>query len=212
MKLIFIGPPGAGKGTHAAVLSEKTGLPIIGTGNILREAIKSGTELGAKAKGFMDAGQLVPDSLILAMVDERLKAPDCENGYILDGFPRTLPQAEALTGMGITPDVVIDLMVEDSLILERLTGRRVCPECGATYHVKSLPPKAEGVCDICGAKLTVRKDDTPETVRERLSVYHEQTEPIKAYFESMGLVRSFDGSGGVDDLSVELLALVGGSR
>lgn len=212
MKLIFIGPPGAGKGTHAAVISEKLGLPIIGTGNILRESVKAGTELGQKAKGYMDAGQLVPDDLILAMVDERLKAPDCANGYILDGFPRTLPQAEALTAMGITPDYVLDLEVDDSIIVGRLTGRRVCENCGATYHVVNLPPKQEGVCDVCGGKLTVRKDDTEATVRERLSVYHQQTEPIKAYFENMGLVHSFDGSGKVNEVTQALLGLLEGTR
>ena len=212
MKLIFIGPPGAGKGTHAAVISERLRLPIIGTGNILRESVKAGTELGQKAKGYMDAGQLVPDDLILRMVDERLKQPDCAGGYILDGFPRTLPQAEALTAMGITPDYVLDLEVDDSFIVGRLTGRRVCEDCGATYHVQNLPPKKEGVCDVCGGKLIIRKDDTEATVKERLSVYHQQTEPIKAYFETMGLVHSFDGGGSVDNVTGALLGLLEGKR
>lgn len=212
MKLIFIGPPGAGKGTHAVAVSEKLGLPIIGTGNILRESVKNSTELGLKAKSFMDAGQLVPDDLILSMVEERLGADDCAGGYILDGFPRTLPQARALTAMGITPDHVLSLEVEDDVIISRLSGRRVCDNCGATYHVASLPPKVEGICDVCGGELSVRADDREETIKERLRVYHEQTEPIKAYFEDMGLVRGFDSTGSVNDVTAALFNFLGGAQ
>ena len=160
----------------------------------------------------MDAGQLVPDELILSMVKERLSAPDCAGGYILDGFPRTLPQAEALTAMGITPDHVLSLEVDDSAIISRLTGRRVCDNCGATYHVVGMPPKTEGICDVCGNALSVRADDREETVKERLRVYHEQTEPIKAYFEQMGLVRGFDSTGSVAAVTRALLQYLGASQ
>ena len=188
MKLILLGAPGAGKGTQAEVLSAKLGIPTISTGNILRAAIKDQTPLGLQIKACMDAGKLVPDELVIGIVVERLAQDDCANGYILDGVPRTLPQAEALDQHGVTFDHVISIEIEDSVIEERMGGRRVCPECGTPFHMVSRPPKQEGVCDNCGGTLAQRNDDKPETVRQRLAIYHQDTEPLKGYYAAKGLL------------------------
>ena len=186
MNLILLGAPGAGKGTQAEIISNTCKIPAISTGNILRAAIKDNTEMGQKAKTFMDAGQLVPDEVIIGIVKERLNAPDCANGFILDGVPRTIAQAEAIERMGIRIDKVLELAVEDEAIIQRMSGRRVCEACGASYHVANKPSKVEGICDACGGKLVVRKDDQPETVLDRLKAYHEQTEPLVAFYKERG--------------------------
>ena len=186
MNLILLGAPGAGKGTQAEVIAEHLSIPTISTGNIIREALKSGTEMGRKAKEYMDAGKLVPDDIVIGIIQERLAQPDCAGGFILDGFPRTIPQAEALDRMGIVIDRVIDIEVADETIARRVSGRRVCPACGASYHVDYKRPAVENVCDRCGDTLVQRKDDHPDTVRERLRVYHEQTEPLKGYYAQSG--------------------------
>ena len=192
MKLILLGAPGAGKGTQAEILSAKLGIPTISTGNILRAAIKEGTEIGLQAKSYMDKGQLVPDEVIIAIVAERLAQDDCANGFILDGMPRTLPQAEALDQHGITFDHVLSIEISDEEIEQRMSGRRVCSKCGAPYHVKSKPPKQEGVCDTCGGALVQRDDDKAETVRQRLAVYHAETEPLKGYYQQKGILVPVD--------------------
>ena len=192
MKLILLGAPGAGKGTQAEILSAKLGIPTISTGNMLRAAIKEGTEIGLQAKSYMDAGKLVPDSVIIGIVAERLSQPDCQNGFILDGVPRTLPQAEALDQHGITFDHVLSIEISDEEIEQRMSGRRVCSKCGAPYHVKSKPPKQEGVCDTCGGALVQRDDDKAETVRQRLAVYHAETEPLKGYYQQKGILVPVD--------------------
>ena len=199
MKLILLGAPGAGKGTQAEIISKKLNIPTISTGNILREAIKNGTETGLKAKSFMDAGKLVPDDVIIGIVRERVARDDCANGFILDGFPRTIPQAEALDKMGVRIDRVLEIYVPDEKITARLSGRRVCLKCGATYHTEYKKPKTEGVCDVCGEKLVQRKDDMPETVLDRLKTYHEQTEPLKGYYEKKGILRVVEGQEDVAD-------------
>ena len=188
MKLIMLGAPGAGKGTQAEILSAKLNIPTISTGNILRAAIKDGTPTGLEAKSYMDAGKLVPDSVIIGIVAERLAQPDCANGYILDGVPRTIGQAEALDQAGITFDHVVSIEITDQEIEDRMGGRRVCQSCGTPFHIKSRPPKKEGVCDNCGGPLILRDDDKPETVRHRLEVYHQQTEPLKGYYQAKGLL------------------------
>lgn len=188
MKLILLGAPGAGKGTQAEILSAKLGIPTISTGNILRAAIKNGTSIGLEAKSYMDAGKLVPDSVIIGIVAQRLEQPDCANGFILDGVPRTIAQAEALDASGIVFDHVISIEISDGEIEERMSGRRVCASCGAPYHVKARPPKTEGVCDTCGGPLVQRDDDKVETVRRRLEVYHAETEPLKGYYEGKGIL------------------------
>ncbi len=182
MKIIILGAPGAGKGTQAEAVSEALKIPTISTGNIIREALKSGSEMGLKAKEYMESGRLVPDDVVIGIIRDRLSWPDCKNGFILDGFPRTIPQAEALEKMGIEIDRVIEIKVDDDVIARRVSGRRVCPACGATYHTKYKLPEVEDVCDRCGDALIQRKDDKPETVKERLHVYHEQTEPLKDYY------------------------------
>jgi adenylate kinase len=192
MKLILLGAPGAGKGTQAEILSKKLGIPTISTGNILREAMKNGTPVGLKAKAFVERGALVPDDVVIGIVEERLAQSDCREGWILDGMPRTIPQAEALEQRGIGVDCALSLEISDETIVERMSGRRTCPNCGATYHVVSAPPKKDGVCDRCGAALTVRKDDAPETVRARLEVYHRETEPLKAFYAARGALRSVE--------------------
>ena len=179
MKLILLGAPGAGKGTQAEILCKELDIPTISTGNILRAAVKNGTPTGLKAKAFMDAGQLVPDEVIIGIITERLAESDCEKGYILDGVPRTIAQAEALEKAGVAFDSVVSIEISDETIMERMSGRRVCPDCGASYHVVAVPPVKEGVCDKCGAALIQRKDDAPETVKSRLQVYHKETEPLK---------------------------------
>ena len=186
MNLILLGAPGAGKGTQAEIISEKCKIPTISTGNILRAAVKNGTEMGLKAKSFMDAGALVPDEVIIGIVKERLTEPDCANGFILDGVPRTIPQAEAIERMGIRIDKVLELKVPDNVIFKRMSGRRVCESCGASYHIESKRSKAEGICDICGGKLVIRKDDEPATVQDRLKAYHDQTEPLVAFYKERG--------------------------
>ena len=190
MKLILLGAPGAGKGTQAEILSRKLGIPTISTGNILRAAMKNGTPVGLKAKSFVEAGQLVPDDVVIGIVEERLAESDCAGGYILDGMPRTIPQAEALEKAGIDIDCALSIEIADETIIERMGGRRTCANCGATYHVISAPPRTEGVCDSCGGELSVRKDDAPETVKARLEVYHRETEPLKAFYAERGKLKS----------------------
>ncbi len=209
MNLIMLGAPGAGKGTQAAVLNQRLGIPTISTGNILRAAIKDGTPTGLKAKEYMDNGQLVPDAVIIGIIRERLQAEDCQNGYILDGVPRTIGQAEALEEAGIRFDAVIDLEVADEAIMERMSGRRVCESCGASYHIVAIPPKKEGVCDVCGSALVQRADDTPETVRSRLTVYHEQTEPLKAFYSQRGLLRTVPDQGSMEATTAAILEVLG---
>ena len=184
MKIIFLGAPGAGKGTQAEKVSERLGIPTISTGAIIRAAIKDGTPMGVEAKKFIDEGALVPDNVVIEIVKARLNESDCDNGYILDGFPRSVPQAQALDDMGVTIDKVINLEVSDEEIIERMSGRRICSNCGKGYHITHIPPKNEGVCDSCGAALKVRDDDVPEVVRERLKVYHSTTEPLKAFYRN----------------------------
>lgn len=199
MNLILLGAPGAGKGTQAEKICEKLSIPAISTGNMLREAMANGTEMGLKAKSFIDAGKLVPDEVVIGIIDERLKQDDCKNGFILDGFPRTIPQAEALDEMGVRIDKVIDIEVPDEKIAARLSGRRVCLKCGATYHTEFKKPKTEGICDACGDTLVQRKDDMPETVLDRLKTYHEQTEPLKGYYAKKGILRVVEGQEEVAD-------------
>ena len=192
MKLILLGAPGAGKGTQAEILSAKLGIPTISTGNILRAAIKEGTEIGLQAKSYMDAGQLVPDAVIIGIVAQRLSQPDCAKGFILDGVPRTLPQAAALDEHGVTFDKVLSIEISDEEIEQRMSGRRVCSQCGAPYHVAAKPPRQEGVCDSCGGALVQRDDDKAETVRKRLAVYHAETEPLKDYYQQKGILVPVD--------------------
>ena len=199
MNIIFLGAPGAGKGTQAEKVSEKLGIPTISTGNIIREALKNGTEMGLKAKEFIEAGKLVPDEVVIGIIKERLSAEDCNNGFILDGFPRTIPQAEALDTMGIVIDKVIDIEVADEAIAKRMGGRRVCSACGASYHLEYKKPAVDGVCNACGGELVQRKDDHPDTVLDRLHVYHEQTEPLKGYYEKKGILRIVEGQEEVVD-------------
>lgn len=199
MNLILLGAPGAGKGTQAENICEKLSIPAVSTGNMLREAMANGTEMGLKAKSFIDAGKLVPDEVVIGIINERLKQDDCQNGFILDGFPRTIPQAEALDEMGVRIDRVIDIEVPDEKIASRLSGRRVCLKCGATYHTEFKKPKADGVCDACGDALVQRKDDMPETVLDRLKTYHEQTEPLKGFYEKKGILRVVEGQEEVAD-------------
>ena len=201
MKLILLGAPGAGKGTQAEVICNALNIPAISTGNIIREALRLGTEMGLKAKSFMDAGQLVPDDVVIGIIKERLAKDDCANGFILDGFPRTIPQAEALDAMGIIIDKVIDIEVPDEKIAARMSGRRVCKDCGASYHLEYKSPESEGVCDACSGELVQRKDDAPDTVLDRLAVYHEQTEPLKEFYSKKGILRIVEGQEEIADTS-----------
>ena len=201
MKLILLGAPGAGKGTQAEVICKALNIPAISTGNIIREALAQGTEMGLKAKSFMDAGQLVPDDVVIGIIKERLAKDDCANGFILDDFPRTIPQAEALDAMGVIIDKVIDIEVPDEKIAARMSGRRVCKDCGSSYHLEYKAPKAEGVCDACDGELIQRKDDAPETVLDRLAVYHKQTEPLKDYYSKKGILRIVEGQEEIADTS-----------
>ena len=210
MKLILLGAPGAGKGTQAEVISQHLGIPTISTGNIIREALKSGSEMGRKAKSFMDSGKLVPDDVVIGIIQERLAQPDCAKGFILDGFPRTIPQAEALDRMGIDIDRVVDIEVADETIARRVSGRRVCPGCGNSYHVETKKPQTDGVCDRCGTTLVQRKDDEPQTVQERLHVYHEQTEPLRDYYAAAGKLLVVDGQQGIQEIAEQTLALLKG--
>ncbi|MBP1550817.1 MAG: adenylate kinase [Oscillospiraceae bacterium] len=198
MNIILLGAPGAGKGTQAEIICEKLSIPTISTGNILRAAMKEGTEMGLKAKSFIEAGALVPDEVIIGIVKERLAADDCKNGFILDGVPRTIAQAKAIDEMGIKIDMALDIEVRDETIIERVGGRRVC-SCGASYHIKYKPSKVEGVCDACGATLTVRKDDEPQTVLDRLTTYHELTEPLKDFYREKGILVEIGGEGSVEE-------------
>ena len=206
MNLILLGAPGAGKGTQAEIISEKLSIPPISTGNIIREALKNGTPMGLAAKSYMDAGNLVPDDIVIGIIKERLAEKDCENGFILDGFPRTIPQAEALETLGVKIDRVISIEVPDDKIVTRMSGRRVCPKCGASYHVEYKKPSVEGKCNLCGDDLIQRKDDAPETVVERLRVYHEQTEPLKSFYEKLGKLKTVIGQEDVKDTTALTLA------
>ncbi|MCI7473486.1 MAG: adenylate kinase [Clostridiales bacterium] len=209
MKIILLGAPGAGKGTQAEIISKKLGIPTISTGNILRAAVKAGTPIGLEAKSYMDAGKLVPDEVIIGIIQERLAESDCANGFILDGVPRTIAQAEALDAHGIHFDAVLSLEIADSVIEARMTGRRTCHTCGATYHIVAAPPKQEGVCDKCGGELEQRKDDLPETVKHRLEVYHNETEPLKDYYQAHGVLMSVPDLGGIEETNEEIMELLG---
>ena len=199
MNIILLGAPGAGKGTQAAVICEHLSIPTISTGNIIREALKNGTEMGLKAKSFMDSGKLVPDEVVIGIIEERLKNDDCKNGFILDGFPRTIPQAEALDKMGIVIDKAISIEVADEVIASRLSGRRVCEKCGRPYHIVDLKPKVDGVCDDCAGTLVQRKDDHIDTIKARLEIYHNETEPLKDYYQAQGKLFIVEGQDKVED-------------
>ena len=209
MNLILLGAPGAGKGTQAELLMQKLHIPGISTGNMLREAMKNGTEVGEKAKYYMDNGLLVPDDVIMDIVAERVAQPDCSGGFILDGVPRTLAQAEALQARGVQIDHVVSIEIDDSVIEGRMTGRRVCSSCGASYHIAANPPKVQNVCDLCGGSLMVRKDDAPETVRRRLAVYHEQTEVLKDFYGKLGRLRLINGSQSIEGANADILKAIG---
>ena len=209
MKLILLGAPGAGKGTQAEILCKELEIPTISTGNILRAAIKAGTPTGLKAKSYMDAGHLVPDEVIIGIITERVAEEDCANGYILDGVPRTIAQAEAMEQAGIVFDAVVSIEISDETIMERMSGRRVCEACGASYHLVAVPPKQEGVCDKCGGKLVQRKDDAPETVKARLEVYHKETEPLKDFYAKRGLLKSVENQPSVAETSEAILRALG---
>lgn len=210
MKMILLGPPGAGKGTQAEVLSRDLAIPTISTGNILRAAVKAGTPIGLKAKSFMDAGKLVPDEVIIGIIKERLSEADCQNGYILDGVPRTIAQAEALENVGIVFDHVISLEIDDEAIVKRMDGRRVCTHCGTPFHIQTKPPKADGVCDACGGELIERDDDRAETVRHRLEVYHAETEPLKKFYDERGVLSRVPGDlGTVDEVAEAIKQVLG---
>ena len=209
MKLILLGAPGAGKGTQADILCKELDIPTISTGNILRAAIKNGTPTGMKAKAYMDEGKLVPDDVIIGIITERVAEEDCKNGYILDGVPRTIAQAEALEKAGIVFDDVVSIEISDEVIMERMSGRRVCEHCGASYHLVAVPPKQEGICDKCGGKLVQRKDDAPETVKARLEVYHKETEPLKVFYAQRGLLKSVENQATVAETSQVILRALG---
>ena len=208
MNLILLGAPGAGKGTQAEILVEKLGIPAISTGNMLREAMANGTPVGKQAKHYMDNGLLVPDEVILGIVAERVAQPDCANGFILDGVPRTLAQAEALEAKNIRIDHVVSIEIDDSVIEGRMTGRRVCSKCGASYHIVANPPKSEGVCDSCGSELVIRKDDAPETVRRRLDVYHAETEVLKDFYQKLGKLRVVEGNQPIEDANRDIIKAI----
>ena len=208
MNIIMLGAPGAGKGTQAAVLCEHFGIPTISTGNMIREALKNGTEMGLKAKSFMDEGKLVPDEVVIGIVKERLSEDDCKKGFILDGFPRTIPQAEALDNMGVDIQYVINIDVADESIIKRMSGRRVCENCGRPYHIESLKPQKDGVCDDCGGTLVQRKDDHPDTVLARLDVYHKETEPLADYYRKQGKLVNVEGQNTVADTTAAVLKAI----
>ena len=199
MKLILLGAPGAGKGTQAEKICEKFNIPAISTGNIIRAALKNGTEMGLKAKAYMEAGQLVPDDVVIGIIKDRLVEDDCKNGFILDGFPRTIPQAQALEDMGVEIDAVVDIEVPDEKITARMSGRRVCSKCANSYHMEYKKPKVDGICDACGGELVQRKDDAPETVLARLEEYHEMTEPLKGFYDKLGKLKVVEGQEDVSD-------------
>ena len=208
MKLILLGAPGAGKGTQAEIICEKLNIPTISTGAILRQAMKDGTEMGLKAKAFIEAGDLVPDDVIIGIVNDRLAEDDCKNGFILDGVPRTIAQAEAIDAMGIKIDMALNIVVKDETIIERVSGRRVC-SCGASYHIKHKPSEVEGVCDKCGQPLTIRKDDEPQTVLDRLTNYHTLTQPLEDYYRAKGLLVEIDGEQSVEKTTELVLKALG---
>ena len=209
MKMILLGAPGVGKGTQAEIISDRYNIPQVSTGNILREAMKSGTEEGLKAKAFIESGQLVPDDVVIGILKDRIAQEDCACGFILDGFPRTIAQAEALDRMGVEIDTVIDIEVDDEKIARRMSGRRVCEKCGSTYHLVHKQPKEEGICDRCAGALVQRKDDKPETVLERLSVYHEQTEPLIEYYKKQGKLTVINGDQPIEAASADIFAVLG---
>lgn len=209
MKLILLGAPGAGKGTQAEAIVAAAGIPAISTGNLLREAVKNGTELGQKAKSYMDSGALVPDDLVIAMLLDRIAAPDCQNGFILDGFPRTVTQAEALDRAGVAIDRVVNLVVSEERIVKRISGRRVCEQCGTPYHVEHNPTRKEGICDVCGGATVLRKDDQPDTVLARLKIYHEQTEPLREYYAAQGKLVVVEGQEEIRDTTARTLKAIG---
>ncbi len=207
--LIMFGPPGAGKGTQAKIISKRLGIPAISTGEIIRSAIKTGTPMGLAAREYTEAGNLVPDEVVIGIIKERLAEDDCQNGFILDGFPRTIPQAEALAEMGIEITKVISFEVSDDAIVDRMSGRRLCSACSASYHVKYAPSKVEGKCDSCGAELIIRKDDREDVVQSRLVTYHRETEPLKAFYDKMGLLAVVDGEGDVEKVSESAFKALG---
>ena len=209
MKIIFLGAPGAGKGTQAEIVSKRLSIPAISTGAIIREALKAGTEMGLAAKKFIDAGALVPDEVVIGIIKERLAKDDCANGFILDGFPRTVPQAEALDKMGVKLDIVLSIEVADEAIVERMSGRRVCDKCGASYHTKYLGAKDGEHCDKCGNALSIRRDDAPEVVLSRLEVYHSTTEPLKEYYAKTGILKLVEGQQEVTETTALTLAALG---
>ena len=209
MNIILLGAPGAGKGTQAELLVEALGIPSISTGNMLREAMANGTQIGKQAKHYMDNGLLVPDEVILGIVAERVAKPDCAKGFILDGVPRTLAQAQALEDKGVRIDHVVSIEIDDAVIEGRMTGRRVCSKCGASYHIVANPTKVEGICDLCGAEVTIRKDDTPETVQKRLKVYHEETEVLKDFYAKRGNLRLVEGDQPIASITAEILEKIG---
>jgi len=209
MNLILLGAPGAGKGTQAEMLVAKLQIPSISTGNMLREAIANGTALGKQVKQYMDEGRLVPDELVLGIVAERTAQPDCQKGFILDGVPRTLAQAEALDKMGVKIEHVVSIEIDDAVIEGRMTGRRVCTKCGASYHIAANPPKQEGICDQCGSEVQIRKDDAPETVRNRLKIYHETTEVLKDYYAKQGKLRLVEGNQSIEGAFADILKAIG---
>lgn len=208
MNIIFLGAPGAGKGTQSEIVSKTYGIPAISTGNIIRAALKNGTEMGLKAKSFIEQGKLVPDDVVIGIIKDRLAEDDCAKGFILDGFPRTIPQAEALDAMGVVIDKVIDIFVPDEAIVTRMSGRRVCKNCGASYHIEYKKPQKDGICNECGSELVIRADDAPETVLERLKVYHSETEPLKEYYSKTGKLYTVEGQDKVEDTTALTLKAV----
>lgn len=206
MKLILLGAPGAGKGTQAEIISEKYNIPTISTGNIIRAALKKGTEMGLKAKAYIDSGRLVPDDVVIGIIKERLAQADCQNGFILDGFPRTIPQAQALDDMNFAVDAALSLEVEDREIVKRMSGRRVCEKCGASYHTEFKKPQNDGICDACGGALVIRKDDEPDTVLDRLDIYHKQTEPLKSYYSKQGKLITVEGQSEISETTKRVIS------
>ena len=209
MRLILLGAPGAGKGTQAEILSKELNIPTISTGNILRAAMKNGTPVGLKAKSYVEAGKLVPDDVIIGIIEERLAQPDCRNGYILDGVPRTIPQAQAMEDKGVAIDWAVTIEVEDETIVQRMSGRRTCKNCSQTFHIVNNPPKQEGICDSCGGELTIRKDDAPETVMTRLQVYHKETEPLKDFYAERGKLKTVENQPSIEATTAAIRETLG---
>ena len=209
MRLILLGAPGAGKGTQAEILSKELNIPSISTGNILRAAMKNGTPVGLEAKSYVEAGKLVPDEVIIGIIEERLAQPDCRNGYILDGVPRTIPQAQAMEDKGVAIDWAVSIEVEDDTIVQRMSGRRTCKNCSQTFHIVNNPPKQEGICDFCGGELTIRKDDAPETVRTRLEVFHKETEPLKDFYAERGKLKTVDNQPSIEATTAAIREALG---